>query len=428
MNSATDLALDTPDGPTMAPTPTPPSISSDTQTLAEQLDSIQRQQQRSERRLMVIGLMLAAIFVVVIGGAVIFGSGDGNGEPVLDGSSASEVFDPDNIPLVEPVAADEAMILLADLEQVDETERPATRFIAEDLTLNFERELAFSNVRVREVPLVITDAADAAALAAANNADLILWGRYDDDGSEIFLQLGSLADYAYSPFTLEDLNDIVATRFELADEREQSLVIPVLGALNAMATADGDAYEIARNIALQSEVSRESLPEIPGTSVAAGYHRYIATFIDDTEQAIEEISASIQQASRNPMLYLTRALALQRVGRSDAAQDDINTTLTLAPDGWTMPEMTQALNNTFVQFNVADAAPTFAALADARPDDWYVFSTKGMIEYLSGDFEAAEVSLNTAIELGAEASFPLPICDRVGPAQRRTPARAGAGG
>jgi tetratricopeptide (TPR) repeat protein len=408
---ATDVFTETPDGPTLPGTPPPGFNQTDSQSLVDRLDSIQRQQQQSERRLRIIAGMTAIILIAVVLAFLAFRASqkDNEGEDATATQVSGSGFNPENIPLVEPVADNEVMILLTELEQIGETERDVTRFIQEDLFLKFERDLTISNVRIRFFPQVVTTPMQANLVAEANNADVILWGRYDDQQSEVNLQVNNLDEYPHNLFSLEQLNEIAATRFVLTNERQQTLAIPVLAGLLALNTGEADVFENSRYIAILTELGDVVNPEIPGNSLAADFHEYYFVYRDSPEQALEIANRGLERSARNPIFYAGRAVAYQRLGQLANARDDIGTAETLGPEGWMMPTILLANQILFFESNPASALPLYDQVIAARPDDWFIYDSKGIIEYLLSDFDSATQSLSTAIQLGPEANFPYPF-------------------
>ena len=84
------------------------------------------------------------------------------------------------------------MVLVAQMEQVGSQQRDVTSFIVDDLMQRFETDRLVANVRIREYGDVIKSTLQAGSVASQTRAPIVIWGGYDDDGTTINVQLGSV--------------------------------------------------------------------------------------------------------------------------------------------------------------------------------------------------------------------------------------------
>ena len=114
--------------------------------------------------------------------------------------------------MVAPVAADEYMVLVAQLEPLTANERDVTRFIVDDLTQILEVGIPFSRLRIREYPEIITSSSQALAVAEETGAAIIIWGNYDEEVAEVEVQVGSLAAFPGMLFERQTLEQTANLR------------------------------------------------------------------------------------------------------------------------------------------------------------------------------------------------------------------------
>ncbi|MBI5960751.1 MAG: serine/threonine protein kinase, partial [Chloroflexi bacterium] len=159
-----------------------------------------------------------------------------------DGEQDSDVLIPDGTfevsvpgetnPLmaaVEPVEPGEYMVLVAQVENQAGVVHPdgmgsgdISRAITSDLRENLERTVAFSNIRVRSYPRVITSEEEALAAAEQNGAAVVVWGNHTVDEVELNIQIGSLAPFKYIQFEREVLDRTANVRVTMTNARTQS--------------------------------------------------------------------------------------------------------------------------------------------------------------------------------------------------------------
>lgn len=308
--------------------------------------------------------------------------------------------------VVAPVEQGEFMVLVATFEPIG-AQRDVTRFIIRDLRRKLEEAVPFSQVRVRELPQIIRTDEEAQAAAEAAGATVIVWGNYTADLIEAEVQIGSTAAFPAIAFERLTLERTANFTLRLTDPRDESLVNPVLGVITILQLADGNGYEVMRTLAVLDQINAAT-PEIDGGGVAAHVHRMLARYVDDTQAALDDISAAITLDPANALLYAARASARQRLGLLDESLQDVRTAERSGPAEWAIPLFLQA-NIPFMQNDVAAGIPLYDQIIALRPDDWFPYSMRGAFYYQMDDLERAKADYERAIALKPNANFPYVI-------------------
>ena len=331
---------------------------------------------------------------------------------VFDGSENDGGGDNQTPLKVEPVGPNEYMVLVAEPEPLQQApERNLGTSIAESLKQTLERDVPFSSVRIRVYPRVIHSEAEARAAAEANGAAVIVWGNYTPDLIELEIQIGVTTGFKHIAFDREILERTTNVRVHLTDERRQSVALHVLGVINALWTADGSGYELARNLAIISEISVVPA-EIVSGGVAGHLQKAASLYYDQTQQAITEYDAALALDPGGAMVYAYRSAAYLRSGDLEKSQRDIATARRLGPDGWTMPLYMQVTY--FASINdAASAIDVFDEIIALRPEDWFAYSYRGILYYLLAEYDQAQADCDRAIALGSTANFPYVISGMV---------------
>jgi len=311
-----------------------------------------------------------------------------------------------NIVIVEPVAENEYMVLVAAMEHVGGAERDVSRFIVDDLTQKFEEDVLFSDVRIRAYPDIITSKEQAREIAEANGAAVIIWGNYDDESVNIEVQLGSLAVLTDNPFPREELERITDVRILMTNERHESLVVSVVAIIEVLYSINLDNYGIARDLAILDMVEDTAVPEVIGNSVAANWHRHLASFAGDTIPDLETLNAAISLDARQPLFYLARTLVYEHLGRFDEVYQDFATVRQIAPESWLLADLTQAQHEIFFGGDLQQAIELLDTLLAQRPDEWWWLTMSGIAHYQLGDIDQARETLRQAIAQEPPANFP----------------------
>jgi serine/threonine protein kinase/tetratricopeptide (TPR) repeat protein len=322
----------------------------------------------------------------------------GTGTPAASRATAT----PDPITAVAPVEAGETMVLVADLEPLGNVIiRDVSRFIADDLGLTLEESVAYTETRVRRYPAIITTSAEAARVAQATDAAVIVWGNYNEDEIEVKIQVGATGAFPHNEFTHDTLAKTGNVRALLRNERRESIAVPVTGIINLLYLADGDQYDYLLTMTMIQDLN-VTRAEIVGDTVGANVHRALAAYFDDAPSAVAQFTDAIALDSGNPLLYAYRAITQLRNGDFDSAVLDMQTAARLGPDDWTTPDyfgVQQSLEETIAQL---------IAATETRPDDWYPPFILGIIHYLElNDRDSARRYLAQSIALDPEANTPF---------------------
>ncbi len=347
----------------------------------------------------IVGVLAAALWAALNGG-------DSGQMSAADWTASAQGATQAAAPVhVAPVGPGEMMVLVARFEPLEgASERDVARFVVEDLTERLERGISFSNVRIREYPRVITQAADALAAAEANGAPVIVWGNYTASEVEARVQIGSIAGFPHIPVARDVLERTANVRLALNNERRDSVALPVLAALNVLLTAEGDTFGVAHNIAMVIALEPEP-PDVLNAGVSRILQSAIVAYHADTPGAIDLYTGALALDEGNPLLYLYRASAYMRVGQMERALQDIESAQRRVPGDWASPLML-LVNHAIAQYDWESAAARCTQILDGRPDDWFAYNYRGVITYMMGDYDRARSDLEQAVALGARANFP----------------------
>lgn len=358
-------------------------------TAAASQTSVLTPSARASRRLSIWAILAAVLVGLVIIGGVVFALTQGDSD-----KSADKPDVPQGPVKVAPIGEGELLVLVADLEHTGGEERDVARFIVDDLQQKLERDVAFSTIRVRPYPRVITNAEAAAEAAQFNNAPLIIWGNYTENIIQLEIQLGVTTGFQYLQLGPDALAKLVNVRLEITDERRQTIAPMITSAFGILYFTDGDVYGTAVSIAIAAEIGAVETGEIIGTSVAADYYRYLTSF-NKPEVALAAINRAIE-AERSPILYAARGTLNQRIGNTVEAKEDINTALLLADrqglDQWATPYLLQGLQAVFTN-DLAEASASYGRAVELRPVDWFPLAMQSIALYFEGKYaEAKRVS------------------------------------
>lgn len=334
------------------------------------------------------------------------------------------------VPAVQPVAADEYMVLVGGLQPLDDA---PPRDPTLDLVATLERQLGtqaipFSRLRIRQYPAMIASSAAAQAAAQANAATVVVWGSYDAARVNLNVELGPNSRERFGGIPERIGDDVLARTVNVSarvnDVERESIAPQVLAAFNVLHTADGNGFESLRAVAFHQELNdllkRSQI--IPATPVSQGagtqLSRYLSAYFDDTSTAEAVISQAISRDDGNPLLYIYRAAALRRLtsnaalqGDLQAAQayaaasrDDISTAQRLGGADWLTPAYLQAFNDLDAQ-NYAASVAVLDRLVAQQPDNWFPRAFRGAVYFLSGQPELARADLQRSQELNPETTF-----------------------
>lgn len=344
------------------------------------------------------GWMLAGLACVLVIVAGLFLALQGESQ---DAEAPTPTTAPPAIVALDAVEADQMMVVVAKLEALEDPRPTVDRFILDDLRQTIEVGIPYSPLRIRDYPLVILNRDEAARVAQANQAAIVVWGTYTNDLIEVEIQLN---DTGLSQLPAAFLETTGNVRVRLTDEREQSLTPQILVAAAIWQAFAGDAYEAASSMLTFDELQL-SQGQVTGVSVATHVYRHYQDLYHDTEAAIASLDAALRLDPSNPMLYHLRAAALDRVGRPEEARQDIQTAILLSDNQWVIPYVNIA-NVEVGQGNVETAIEQLGQAIAIAPDDWLPYTMRGSFYFLSGDYANAKVDLEASVERDPKANFP----------------------
>ncbi|MCL4253848.1 MAG: tetratricopeptide repeat protein, partial [Anaerolineae bacterium] len=347
---------------------------------------------------------LIVIFAVIgVIGMVIIGI------VLLSNNSTTTATDtPSDIQMVEAVIAPDLMVLIGEFDNVGTTARDVGRFIYDDLQNKFERDVPFSRIRVRLYPDVIRTSEQAERIAQANNAAVIIWGNYDEQGVTANIQIGSLAPFNNYILSLDETRRFTNVQAELTSERRESLAVNILAIFNVVQTYNNNPYEVGRNLAILELVNTGMNVQVGGNSIAAHWHRYFALYNTDEQASLHEINEAIRLDTGVAVLYSARALTYSRLRQFDNMIQDIRTAQSISPDNFWAEDMLLAQ----YYFMIADTPNLDEAIVITQnyltdiPDDWWVNTLLGGIYWQQGDLQNAQPILENAITLAPDANYP----------------------
>jgi tetratricopeptide (TPR) repeat protein len=170
-------------------------------------------------------------------------------------------------------------------------------------------------------------------------------------------------------------------------------------------TADGNAYEVMRTLALLDQAKVKG-GEVVGNTLAAVMTRTELVYLSDTQRFIDEMQKAIALDAGNPLPYAYRALAYQRLQKYDEARRDTETVSRLGPPGWTIPLYLQAADVFLAQQDYPRSVKVYASIVEAHPNDWFAVTARGFSYYRLGQYDLARADFNNAIASGPNANVP----------------------
>ncbi len=305
---------------------------------------------------------------------------------------------------IDPVAEDEFMVLMVpsfDLESEPEIREQFEPVIV-DVIDTLERDIPFSNVRLRLAPTANMALPEALALFEASDADVMVLFESGIDKLDVTIQGGNLRKLQQSIFA-EDLDDIRRSMFvevEVTDPDAETLTPYILGTLSLVHMVQDDVFELMRTFAILEEV--EKLPAtLTSGGVLPSYYSFFTQFLSDTEQAAQDLGDAIEKDGGNPMWYAMRSAAYMRLNDVDQTLRDARTAQRIGPDGWTVPLIMQGA--------VSDEDGADAAILDEAleiSESWFTYFLRGTFRYASNDINGAWDDIQLAIENSPQANYP----------------------
>lgn len=399
------------DGQTITPEPTSPSQDS-VNIIVEQAQS--KWGLRRSGKWVNLVLAIVAIVIIILIATQIGGSDDDDG--ANDSDSQSESNNIDNLsPEVVGNSVEEGdyLIIVAELEPIDDTEvQSYSRFITEDLFQTLEQNIVSSKISVRQYPQIIASDDAAREAVEAQNATIIIWGRYTNDFIQLEIQVGSAERFSYIPFPRDSIERAANLRVRMSDPFEESVAPQVLSIINTLHLANGDGFASLFTSAILNQIGNINSPEVVGNTVAAySYRAYALLYAnDDNEQIQNDIEEQIDAGltiEQHPLLYIQRSIWHWQQGRPQESREDALTAQRLASQGyqadaWTMPLYLFAIGNSASD----EVIDIFSQVIAAHPDDWYAHQVRGSVYYFQGQFDLAKADIEQALELEPTANFP----------------------
>lgn len=307
-------------------------------------------------------------------------------------------------PLVEPVEPGQILVLVAQIEKIGSQERDVTRFIVDDLINRFEVEVPAANVRIREYEMVITSNTEALKIAEQTQAVLVIWGQYDDESATVNVQLGSLASLPNVALERGFLERAINVRVKIKNEREETLAYQVLGSLILLHNAENEMVT-QMILILSFDLLDAPSPEMIGNSSAVHVQKSQQAFISDKPLALAEINQAIDLGADNPLFYLFRGLLYQGLGDFASSDQDLDTALLLAPEGWVAPYHVKGAQSLILN-NLPVGIESYSKVIEHTPDDWYPYNQRGYLYFLAGQYDLARADIDQAIALKPETEWP----------------------
>jgi serine/threonine protein kinase/tetratricopeptide (TPR) repeat protein len=307
---------------------------------------------------------------------------------------------------VSPVRSDEMMVLIAELDADQSGSDSTTQVIISDLTQAMREADPFSKLRLRRYEAVIESDADAQLIARVNDAPVIIWGGRDESaGYLVHVQVGDATALPYNNFAADRLGSTFNLDARVNNPRADSLILPVMSVVTGLETADGDGYNVLRNLLIFGNADIQSADVLSKDSVAALVYRFLTTYTANETEALAAINRALEADSSNAVLLAYRALMLLRVGQADRAAADALQARDTGPEGWTSPLYLRA-NSSLMSGNVEGALTEYTRIVALRPDDWFPLMYRGVLQYAVRNYDAAWADLWAVTQAQPDANFP----------------------
>lgn len=193
---------------------------------------------------------------------------------------------------VAPVAPEEYMILVGQLEPINTDEREVSRFIVNDLQLQLEQTVGYTQLKVRQYPYIISSEEQAQTAARKNNAVLVVWGNYTADRVTLHIDIGSLESFDHMLIAQELLEKSLNVRVEMTDTQHESIAPFLLGDMVVLHSSNGETFKAAGSLLGLNEI-QVNHPMMVGQTVAVDIHNSFAGFWDSPQDAIHIIDEAL---------------------------------------------------------------------------------------------------------------------------------------
>jgi tetratricopeptide (TPR) repeat protein len=285
----------------------------------------------------------------------------------------------------DPAATGEMAILVAQMAPLGEARPSVDRLILENLQQTLEGGAPELRLRVIPYPAVVSSEAQAAQIASANRAQMLIWGDYNEEFIEARLQVYAPQDRPAMQAAW--LADMTHGRFRLYDERSDSLAAPVLAGLSHLYEYLGSPAATVMILSINAELNL-AWPEVVGVDIGANVYRYHAAGLD-SPAARAPLAEALRLDPRNPLLYYTQAIYERSQGQTAAMEAKLESAMRLSEEQWAMPYILRAQ----IALQTDDYPQAEAHLQEVlriQPEDWYAHYSLGLIAYAQGERAAAK--------------------------------------
>ena len=251
------------------------------------------------------------------------------------------------------------------------------RFVVEDLERTFEEELLLANIQISHYPAVITSEEEALAIAEANGAELVLWGRYSDESARINTQVGYLDDFDTLHFETQLFrgnHQCQCSRYGLLKRKASRC--KSWWVFHVSSFANGDMFDTIVTVMLLDQLGQVNQPDIIGTGVASLWHAMAYVFISDTDAGLELMDRALDLNPSNALLYAQRSIINLRAGNRGTSSDDLSSAQVFGPDEWITPLGFMAIEAMLLNSEPETALPIINEALQLRPVDWYFMDIK----------------------------------------------------
>src|SRR5262249_20380433 len=90
----------------------------------------------------------------------------------------------------------------------------------------------------------------------------------------------------------------------------------------------------------------------------------------------------------------------------------------LGPEGWSSP-LYMVMVYSFINRKYEAAIPLLDQIIQVNPKDWYAWSLRGAVKYISGKIDDSKADLDQAIALGPDANIPYALAVNIAIRQGR---------
>ncbi|MCU0480748.1 MAG: protein kinase [Anaerolineae bacterium] len=298
-----------------------------------------------------------------------------------------------------PIAEDDYPVAVLSGFNPEEQDIDLQMDIIESLRQILEVDIPYSNIRIVNdtfMMQVIESDANATALpqavieaASTTQAPVLLvLPEETEDGLHISIQLGELTRFPYNNFERSLLERMV--NVELSVSSASDIAPYIAGALAIIHSADGNLFEFMRMMTILSQLP-EGDEDILSAGTSASVYGYFINFLNDSQQAYQDIGTALERDGGNALLFMYRSLLGLRDLDFESAGSDLTSARRIGPINWTFPAYAVAT------FSVQDRLAVIEAILTVRPDDWFAYSMLADQYYSENNLEGAREALDNAL-------------------------------